>query len=418
MIVRSRGGDVQLRSASAASGFPQRQAAGVAVTGEAVAGVPAFTAAARLAAWSVAMFRLAVWRGAGVDRERVERTWQARLFAAPPNPAQSTFGFLETIEESLGYRGNSYVWLTADAQARVVAWWALHPDQVAPGARGGKVVYRVRVEDGYVDPVGAGAGIYEVGPDTILHIRGFGHGGALVAPSPVERFRLTLGAAIAKVRYEAGLFERGALSGLVISFPERMGPDQAQQWRDVWDASYAGVDNAHRTKVIGGGAQVTPIQLSQEDAQYVESVNLSIEDAARIVGVPASLIGGGRLDKPVSPEHEHDRWWRFGLKPRLDRIQSAAAAHPSLFGPGARDYPAFDVGRAVQGDLRAEADRVRGLVQAGVLLPDEGRAELGYPPLPDGVGKIPQIVPVGGAPNPETAPIGAGDGIDEGQAGS
>ena len=38
-------------------------------------------------------------------------------------------------------------------------------------------------------------------------------------------------------------------------------------------------------------------------------------------------------------------------------------------------------------------------MQSGVLLPDEARHELGYEPYPDGIGQIPQITPVGGAPN-------------------
>jgi len=40
-----------------------------------------------------------------------------------------------------------------------------------------------------------------------------------------------------------------------------------------------------------------------------------------------------------------------------------------------------------------------GEVQAGIRLVDEARRVLGLDELPDGIGKIPQITPVGGAPN-------------------
>jgi hypothetical protein len=43
-------------------------------------------------------------------------------------------------------------------------------------------------------------------------------------------------------------------------------------------------------------------------------------------------------------------------------------------------------------------------IQAGTLLPDEARADNGRPPLPDGLGQIPQVTPVGGAPNPAPLP--------------
>jgi hypothetical protein len=40
-------------------------------------------------------------------------------------------------------------------------------------------------------------------------------------------------------------------------------------------------------------------------------------------------------------------------------------------------------------------------IQNGSELVDEARADNGRPPLPNGAGQIPQITPVGGAPNPD-----------------
>jgi hypothetical protein len=73
-------------------------------------------------------------------------------------------------------------------------------------------------------------------------------------------------------------------------------------------------------------------------------------------------------------------------------------ADPSFFGPGSRDYPQFVASRT-RGDWTTEVESIVSLTQAGVILPDTGAAELGFPPLPDGAGQIPQITPVGGAPN-------------------
>ncbi len=94
-------------------------------------------------------------------------------------------------------------------------------------------------------------------------------------------------------------------------------------------------------------------------------------------------------------------WLRFGLGPELERIESTLAADDDLFPSQGRSiYPQFDTEGFVRGDIGTEATVMQGFVQAGILTPDEARALKGYPPHPKGVGAIPQITPVGGAPNP------------------
>jgi HK97 family phage portal protein len=418
VILATTRGNVARRSVAAV--IPERSgayAAAVNVTPESAVGVPACDAAITLAAQAVASMRLLVWRGQGFERRPVTTTWQARLFnRAMPNTQQSRFEFWETVEASLTARGNAYVWRTRDDTGRVVALWALHPDQVSVDVvtvrpRGKTIVYRVDVGGGWLDPTGsatAHGGSAEVTSDTILHIRGPHGGGRVVAPSPIERHRSTIGAAIAAQAYQEAFYTRGTGGGHVIVFPAELPIRQVREAKRLWDESNAGVGNAHGTRVLSGGAQFVPVTLSQQDAEYVESARLTVQDVARIFRVPASLIDGGSdTGRPISPEHEQTRWARYHLTPRLLRLEAALEADPFLFGDGSRDYPMFDRTRMVTGDVVAEAEADVKLVQAGIDLPDEARARRGQPPLPNGVGMIPQITPVGGAPNPNTPAVPA-----------
>jgi hypothetical protein len=119
--------------------------------------------------------------------------------------------------------------------------------------------------------------------------------------------------------------------------------------------------------------------------------------------VPASLIGGGKGigqgGGPISPEHEARRWVEYGLVPRLERLEASFRRDPAMFGPGASVYPMFDNPDPVRGDRITEDTIRHQKVQRGTLLIDEDRALDGLPPLPGGIGQIPQITPVGGAPN-------------------
>jgi HK97 family phage portal protein len=403
MILATREG-TNVRTTFGEIGIPPRppaMAGGQTVTHHAARGVPAVNLAVRIAAQSVAVLDLGVFRGTGQTRERVSTGWRARLFAEPPNGHQTWFEVKETIEESLSFRGNAFVWKTVDpATSQVVELWALHPDQVAPRMDAGRLVWRVTVGRGFVDPVGQGDGVYTVGPETILHIRGHGGGGAMLAPSPIELHRRTIGAALAKIAHEATTYERGASIGLAVTYPETMTPEKARAWRDLWRETYEGPQNAGRTAVLGGGASIQRIGLSMTDTQFVEAMQFGVEEVARIFNVQPSLLGVQRSDRPLSPEHEEDRWLRYGLGPRLARIEQALRADPQLFGPGSRVYPRFLTEDVVRGDLITEDAIAHQQIQDGRLMPDEWRIPRGLPPLPNGLGMIPQIVPVGGAPNP------------------
>jgi HK97 family phage portal protein len=367
---------------------------------EAVRGIPAIHRAARIRAEALGALKLRCWQGEGPDKKRMDGTWQAKLFAGPPNEWQTRFGFWETVAESLAYRGNAYIWKLVDpASQRIVDWYALHPNQVTCKGAG---QYEVKVSAGYMDPVGRGPGTYRVDYDTILHIRGFGQGGMEEAPSPIAVFRDALAAPVERQRHEARMWRRGTSLQLAVEFPQGVSKEQVDEWRPAWQESYEGTDG-DTTAVLGGGAKIVPIGMTAVDARFVEMAHLTVEDASRIMGVPANLLGAPTMTGTTKPTLEEDlmTWLRFGLGPEIERIESALQDDDILFPPLGRSiYPSFDTEAFVRGDIMTEATVLQQRVQSGILLPDEARRILGYPPLPGGVGSIPQITPVGGAPNP------------------
>jgi HK97 family phage portal protein len=369
-------------------------------------GIPAISRAARLRAEAVASLQLGAWRGENVNRQRVTSSWHDRLFRNEPNPVQTLYGFWETVEESLAYRGNAYIWKNTDG-GKVVEWWALHPDQVQANTNG---TYKVTVDTGYVDPTGNGPGIYNTAQDVVLHVRGHGQGGQIVAPSPVEQFRDAMAGPIGRQKHEGRMFRRGVAGQVAISFPSGISKDQADQWREAYRANYEGTDG-ETTLVVGGGADIKPIGLTPVDAEFVAMKQLTAMDAELIMGVPADLLmtGAQRTGIP-NLEQVTAKWLRYGLGTGLARIESALKHDPDLFGVQARlsaaasgslgMYPRFNTDGFVRGDLKTEADIALSKVQSGQWLVDEARALDGLDPLPNGAGQVPQIVPVGGAPNP------------------
>lgn len=404
MLLATRAGDRQVRVASVGALIAADGGRGglstTAVNGGTVGGIPAAKECIRIAAEGVAKLELGVFRGKDVDRRPVHTTWQARLFDRPDIAGTSWFQLKEWTEAALTGRNNA-LWLKLrDEGRRVADFRFVHPDTVQGrynrDAR--RCEYRFASQDGWSEWL----------PESeFVHFR-VGHvaPGAAFAPSPLELHRQALRAILSKITYEGSLYEGGVLQSLAVMLNEKVTPEQAERFRLIYQAENAGSDNHHKVKVFGGGATVETIGLSLEDAQYIESMQFSIDEQARIFGVTASLVGGSNANtKPLTPEHEQMRWYSYGLEPRLARITSTINADAELFGQASRDYVMFgDV--TVRADTATESHALVSEVQCGMLLVDEARAKRGLPPLPNGAGQIPQIVPVGGAPNPTPTPYG------------
>jgi HK97 family phage portal protein len=416
MILATHGGDALMRDASvgailAAEGLARGgQTGGTAVTGSNVNGLPAYNAAIRIASQAVAKRRsIRVWRGEDASRRRITTTWQARFFAGLPNERDSWFSIFEQTEASLTARNNA-VWLKlSDAVGRVGSVYLIHPDNVEVrwNANQRRVEYRIRVD-------GTAHWSDWLTSADILHFKvGYLEPGCIWAPSPIKIFRDALGAALAKVRFEKGLYDKGVMQQIAAVFPAGITKEQAEKFRDVFQSAAGGVDNASGVRVFGGGVDIHTIGLSMVDAQFVEAMNLDVEQVARITGVTASLIGGATgagVRTAPTPEQEEDRWHRYGLESRLGRIEETVKADPSFFGAGAKDFPEF-APAPIRADAKTESDILVHEVQGGIMTQNEARSLKGLPPSTDPRADELQFTPVGGAPNDAAAaaPTQGGD---------
>jgi len=369
-------------------------------------GVPAAFRAVSLAADQVAGMTPGVYRGDGIDRMPITSTWQARFFADQPNEDDPWESVWSQTEASLTAENNGYWWLAYDPAMRVRSVQVIDPGLVQPKRDDqGNKVYDVRTR----------TGLQRVDASRVLHFRGTGSPGEAAAPNPVEVFVDSLGSAVARQRYESGFYDRGLGQALAVSFPDSMSAEQVEAYRSLMRDTHGGVQNAHKVRVFGGGATVQTIGISLRDAQFIEGMQFTVEDVARIYNVTASLLGADTKNLAgIKPEHEMTRWLRFGLAPRLRRLEAAINHHPAFFGSGARDEFQFETNGVLRGDVATEDAIGHDRVMSGRITANEWRASVGLVPLPGGDQL--QLTPVGGAPNPATSVAANGEGDAQAKA--
>lgn len=372
---------------------------GVFATENDVYGLPAVGQAVRLVAATIAQLPLKTWTGELADKKVAKNEWQYALLRQHPLPIYegSAYDFMSDLVSAVEWQGN---YLARKARNLIRADRRVEAFIPFEGAH----IRRDPQTQEKIIEVFHGGKWDRVPLSEVFHVRGYTYrAGGVYGLSTVEAYREKLGYAIARDEYQGRFFSNDATPGFGISFPGRATAQQEEEWLARWDAEHRGLANAHRPVLFHSGSQ--PVSLPQptlHDSELVDSQRFTVEDTARIFGLPASLLS---TNADLTPNIEQDtlRYLVFHMQPRLIRIQDAFAADPDLF-PNPEPYPEFDTKNLLRTDVKTKAEALHLMVQDGTLTPDEARAELGYPPHPDGIGAVPQMTPVGGAPNPNLQP--------------
>jgi len=362
---------------------------GMNVTSAQAIGLPAVIACIRLVAETIGAMPLKIY--SGPNREQAKDSTQYRLLHDRPNADQTGFDFVCDIAASIEGFGNAYIHkIRSRGQVVELRCVPASMVRVHQDPDSGTLLYDIRLPNGELK------GLTRA---DVLHIRGFSAAGRLVAPSPVEQHRETLGTTIALTRFHNAFFSNDARPGVVLKMPNTMTKEQARETADLWDDQHAGAGSAHRTAVLGGGADVVTLPISLVDAEFIASQRFGMEQIARIFNVPTDLISPP-TQRSLSSDEVAEHFLKFHLAPRLRRIEQAFQADQQLFGPKAGDMRVEFLADAIlrpSTSARYEAylkGRQAGWMSANQIRELENMPRVDQPGADDL-----QATPVGGAPN-------------------
>jgi HK97 family phage portal protein len=376
---------------------------GVVVTPDKALEVTAIAGAVQLIATTCATLPIDVYNDAVSPPAKVETAWQDALLDQP-DTRRSGFDWWSDLFSHVEVFGNAFA-VKVRSGREVVELLLLDPSTVQVSAAGRELRYVALGADGRRVAVPA---------EAMLHVRGWSPRGSALGESPLSRHIRVVGRDLARDEFEARFLKNSARPDVVLQFPRELTRDQAQEFLTLWNDNHQGVSNVGKAAAAGGGSTVTTIPAALKDAQFNEGAIRSVEDVARMFGIPKRFLG---LDDATSTvEEDSRRLLRFCLLPRLKRAEAALKADVDLFG-GYGWCPKFDTSELQRADAATEAEVLHKLVQVGMLLPDEARARIGLGPLPNGQGQIVQVTPVGGAPNDTPTPEPVEDDGDEEQEG-
>ena len=266
-----------------------------------------------------------------------------------PNPEMTSFVFRETLMTHLLLWGNAYAQLIRNGKGEVIALYPLMPNRMTVDRDNkGRLYYQYwRGKD---EAKLSRDNIVILQPSDVLHIPGLGFDG-LVGYSPIAMAKNAVGMAIACEEYGAKFFANGATPGGILEHPGIV-KDPARV-RESWNAVYQGSGNAHRIAVLEEGMKYTPIGISPEQAQFLETRKFQINEIARIFRVPPHMVGDLEKSSFSNIEQQSLEFVKYTLEPWLVRWEQAMVR--SLLSKSEKEqyFIKFNVDGLLRGDYES-----------------------------------------------------------------
>lgn len=216
-------------------------------------------------------------------------------------------------------------------------------------------------------------GVTEFKQKEIFHLYGLtlnGYSGV----TPITYARETIGLALSQEDYGASTFKNGARVAGVLEHPNKLGADARLNLKSSLDEYRSGGQSEGKFLITEEGMKFNRMALTAQDAQWVESRQLSRSDIAMFFGVPPSMIGdnsGSDSNWGTGLEQKANGFVTFTLEDYLTMWEEAITvdlnSDPAI-------YARYNRAALVKGDIKTRWDSyVKGL-QWGVYSPNEVRA--------------------------------------------
>ena len=236
-----------------------------------------------------------------------------------PNPEMSSYTFREVLMTHLLLWGNAYAQIIRNGKGEVIALYPLMPDRMSVDRdEKGQIYYQyyMTVDDA---PTNKGKWVSLASTD-VLHIPGLGFDG-LVGYSPIAMAKNAIGMAIACEEYGAKFFANGAAPSGVLEHPGTI--KDPSRVRESWTQTFGGSSNANKVAVLEEGMKYTPISISPEQAQFLETRKFQINEIARIFRVPPHMVGDLEKSSFSNIEQQSLEFVKYTLDPWICRWEQA-----------------------------------------------------------------------------------------------
>ena len=291
------------------------------------------------------------------SKQKAINTSLYHLLHDEPNPEMTSFVFRETLMTHLLLWGNAYAQIIRNGKGEVIALYPLMANKMQVDRDENGELYYIYSRSTDEAKTMKGNTVY-LSQKEVLHIPGLGFDG-LVGYSPIAMAKNAIGLAMATEEYGAKFFANGAAPSGVLEHPGTI-KDPARL-RENWNATFGGSTNSGKVAVLEEGMKYTPISISPEQAQFLETRKFQINEIARIFRVPPHMLADLEKSSFSNIEQQSLEFVKYTLDPWVIRWEQSLSR--SLLSPEEKKKYFFKFN--LEGLLRGDyASRMSGYATA------------------------------------------------------
>ena len=310
-------------------------------------------------------------------KHEVVTTSPASRILNSPNDYLTWPQFILSMVAGMQFDGESFAIVARDDRSAITA---LHPlprrgasPYVAPETQ--DIFYTV----GGTDLVALDAQYMAPARD-VLHLRQYCPRNPLIGESPIKAAALAAGINVALSRSQAAFFTRMSRPSGVLSTDQTLTREQMTKLREAFDEQAKNWSQGGMP-ILSNGLKFQPVSIDSQDAQLIQAQRLSIEDIARVYGVPLPVIGDLSHATLSNVEQLIGMWLSISLGALLENIERSL---DKLFNLPAGEYIELDVAALMRTDFLNRVDGLTKGTLGGLFTPNEAREREGLPPVPHG----------------------------------
>jgi HK97 family phage portal protein len=292
---------------------------------------------------------------------------------ARPNPLHSDVFFWSWIQSTYDIYGEAFVYKLRNRGGRPVQLGLLHPTGMHEcEERGGRVLW---------DYENAHVRISGIPAADLIHFRTYNPDSVNRGLSKLESLRATLENEDAALRAQSSFWRNGARPGVALTHPGKLSQPAADRLKLRWDAIAAGADNVGKTVVLEEGVKPEILQISAQEAQYIEARRLNREEVIATYDIPPPAVHDNEHSTYANITEQMRSVYRDTIAPVTVSLaaeletQLRGSVRPGASAPDFGDdvYAEFLLDGVMRGDFEQRADAYQKSINSGWQTPAEIR---------------------------------------------
>ena len=294
-----------------------------------------------------------------------------RILTQNPNPDQTKVAFFSKIIVDLCLDGNSYVYIERNGSGVPVNLYCLKSDDVQVTQNGKDIFYSY----------GDKKTMYS--SQEVLHFKGMSTDG-IIGVSPVQQCKNAIGWGIAVETYGNTFFRNGAKLSGVLSTDRQMSELAIERLKTSFREQYTALNDANKTLILEEGLKFQQISISNEQAQFLASRDMAIQEVARVFNIPPHMLKDLSKSSFNNIEQQSTEFVRYSVQPYLANLESEMNLKLFKQNEKGKLFTNFDANGLLRGSPNDRANFYEKMVNIGAMTINEVRERENMNAVQDG----------------------------------